>query len=237
MSIFQFKSFTLDQNQCGMKISTDAVILGVWSDFSNDKTLLDIGTGTGLLSLIAAQKNKNLKVIAVEIEKDAANQAKNNFLSNRWKERMIAEHIDFFRFASSNHVEKFDHVICNPPFYESGKYSAIISPKRSMARVNDQLPFSKLFETVDTLMHHQSKFSILVPFTEKDIFIEHSKPYFHLNRTLHIFPKPHKKVNRVLMEFGKNKLKSVTESLTIRNTHNRYTEAFLDMHKDFYLFC
>lgn len=237
MSKFQFKSFALDQSLCGMKISTDAVLLGVWSDFSCDNTLLDIGTGTGILSLIAAQKNKKLKVTAVEIEQDAANQAKNNFLNNKWKDRMLVEHIDFFRFASSNQVVQFDHIICNPPFYESGRYSSINSPKRSIARVNNQLPFSKLFETVDTLMHHQSKFSILVPFKEKDIFIELSKPYFHLNRQMHIFPKPLKNANRILMEFGKNKQKNITESLVIRNTNNHYTEAFLEMHKDFYLFC
>ncbi len=160
---FRFKQFQVDQGRCAMKVTTDGCLFGAWvadkiSQLENANRMLDIGTGTGLLSLMVVQENQNATIDAVEINDEAFSQASENFSSSPWNDRITAIHADAIGFKSS---ERYDIIFSNPPFYENELKSP--DPARSLAH-HDGMGFKELLTTIDMNLSLSGKFFILSPF-------------------------------------------------------------------------
>src|SRR5664279_1596216 len=143
---FRFKHFSVDDSKCAMKVGTDGVLMGAWADVSAAEKILDIGTGCGLIALMAAQRS-NANITAIDIDEDATLQSKENFLSSPWHERIEAIHATVQQFQPDF---LFDLIICNSPFFKN----ALKTPyhERNLARHNDTLPFDSLVSSVNRLL-------------------------------------------------------------------------------------
>jgi tRNA1Val (adenine37-N6)-methyltransferase len=230
---FQFKQFIVYQDKAAMKVSADAVILGAWADFSFAKNILDIGTGTGLLSLMAAQKSE-AEITAIEIDEDSVKQAKNNFDLSPWKNRIHLVHNSFQNFAIQS-TKKFDLVICNPPYFNSTYQSP--NKSRNTARQDKQLPLSDLFSAVKKILSPIGKFYIIYPFAQKHTLLkEAEKESLYPLKILEIKTKPGKAPNRIVICFTTKNSTAITEQLHLRDELTKeYSNEYRNLTSDFYL--
>ncbi|MEA3451540.1 MAG: methyltransferase, partial [Bacteroidota bacterium] len=150
MSEFKFKQFTIKQDKTAMKVSTDSVLLGAWFDFNHPKKILDVGTGTGLLAIMAAQKFPNSKITAVEIDNEAFIEAEENIKNCRWNKIIEVFQVDFIDFSKKEQT-KYDLIVSNPPYFENQLRSTDI--KKRIARHTDTLTFADLIKSVEKLMN------------------------------------------------------------------------------------
>ncbi len=165
---FVFKQFTILQDKCAMKVGTDAVLLGSWVNTSNTKKVLDIGTGTGIISLMLAQKS-DATIDAIDIDANACMQALQNASNCRWKDRIHIHHISLQQFAASSD-HRYDLIVSNPPYFvDSSKAS---EESRTNARHTDQLPFDDLLNGVLNLLSPEGKFYVILPTKESQVFRE-----------------------------------------------------------------
>ncbi|MCK4663910.1 MAG: methyltransferase, partial [Bacteroidales bacterium] len=163
-----------------MKIGTDSVLIGTWADCINLKNILDIGTGTGIIALMMAQRSDAL-ITAIEIDHESYKQAKENVLNSAWTEQIFVKHISLQEFTENN-TEKFDLIITNPPYFKNSFKPPDIS--RKIARHNDLLSFEELVYCVSKLISENGFFSLIIPYTESDNFInianKHNLHYSYL---------------------------------------------------------
>lgn len=229
---FRFKQFTIYQDRTAMKISTDGIVLGACCEFGKAKKVLDVGTGTGLLSLMAAQKSQ-ADITAVEINQDAYNQAIENVEKSKFASRIKVVNGDFIKLFSDS-AEHFDYIVSNPPFFRNSLKSS--SQGRSIARHEDSLPFEKFVPTVARLLTSGGTFSVILP--------ESERLYFNrlcIANGLHICGKTIVKSFensdplRVILHFSKSFLPMKQEVLVIYSSHNVYTQSFKELVKDFYI--
>ncbi len=234
-SFFKFKQFTVQQDRCAMKVCTDACVFGSWVPIENAERILDIGAGTGLLSLMAAQRNKNARISAVELDLDAFSQATENI-----KNSTFADRIQIFHTAIQDFLppEKFECIISNPPFFQSDLRSP--DAKVNLAHHADSLTFQELLNAVNKLLTQTGRFSILLPVEEGIIFQELAeKSGLVLIRKLTLFHQNGKKAFRSIMvyrqrEYADNRL--VSDDLFIYNEDGKtYHPEFAELMKDFYL--
>ncbi len=231
---FQFKKFTIQQDKAAMKVGTDGVLLGTWCSVEGKKNILDVGCGTGLISLMMAQRNVNAHIQAIEIDEDAAQQAYENASKTEWDHRIEVHHISFQDFVASE-AEKYDLIVSNPPFFtDSLKNDSL---KKSMARHDESLSFSDLLSGVSEVLHKDGCFSVVLPFDQKEIFVLLAKINgLYLNRIMYVKPTPTKEVKRVLMEFSFYNITIVEEELIVEEFgRHQYSEKFKELTKDFYL--
>lgn len=229
---FRFKQFTIYQDRTAMKISTDGIVLGACCEFGKAKKVLDIGTGTGLLSLMAAQKSQ-ADITAVEINQDAYNQAIENVEKSKFASRIKVVNGDFIKLFSDS-AEHFDYIVSNPPFFRNSLKSS--SQGRSIARHEDSLPFEKFVPTVARLLTSGGTFSVILP--------ESERLYFNrlcIANGMHICGKTIVKSFdnsdplRVILHFSKSFLPMKQEVLVIYSSQNVYTQQFKNLVKDFYI--
>ncbi len=217
-----------------MKITTDSVILGAWANSENPQKIFDIGTGTGVLALMAAQRFTNAEVTGIEIVKEAADEAAENFKNSPWANRLKIIIADFKEYAKRS-KEKFDLIISNPPYFENQLRSP--DKKKSLVRHTDQLSYEDLFSSAKKIMNQAGKFCLILP---ANIFDKISKiaekNNFFISKIVKIYPKPNKDFNRLLLEFSQKQTDLQVDTLTIRNEDNSYTAEYLRLTKDFYLF-
>lgn len=215
-----------------MKVCTDACILGAWANASQATTLLDIGTGTGLLSLMMAQRYPLLKIEAIEIDESAAKQAKENFYNSPWNDRLTIIEGDVKQFSLSAN-KKYEHIICNPPFYND--HLKPDDKANAVARHSEQLTLEELAEAVCKLLLLQGKFSVLLPPDEMKQLetILLSKKLF-LNSQLFIKDRMELPVIRVVGEFSFNTSSTATETLIIKENEQDYTKEFKKLLSDYY---
>ncbi len=232
---FQFKQFAITQNNAAMKVGTDSVLLGAWAIINQNERVLDIGTGTGLLSLMLAQKvDGNCIIDAVEMDEEAILDAEANFENCKWKESITLYTIDFNNYSTQN---SYDVIISNPPFFE-GLAPNITS--RSIARnASDKLSYKNLLERASNLLRKEGRFYLIIPkeYYEKVIKIG-LNTNLKLNRQLNIKPKNNKPINRVLIELVKNldtAIPTKKHELVVRNSNNKYTPEHIAFTKEFYL--
>jgi len=232
-SWFQFKQFMINQDKTAMKVGVDSVLLGSWVSFSNSKNILDIGAGTGLLSFMAEQKS-NAKITAIEIEKNAFLQCKENILLNKKENNIEVYNISIQEFAN-NYNKKFDHIICNPPYFENSFLSE--NNLKNTARHTNELSYNELTVSVDKLLSKDGIFSVILPFEKRDIFVQLSiQSKLFCFREIIIFPKENKQANRIILEFSKLEKEFITERIIIRDSEtNQYTTQYKELTKDFYL--
>jgi tRNA1Val (adenine37-N6)-methyltransferase len=221
------------QHKSAMKVSSDSVLLGGWADCCEKKTILDIGTGTGLIALMTAQRSK-ADVHAIEIDPLAYNEAFINAFNSPWRERITVEHISLQQFIVKTN-QKFDFIISNPPYYKNSYKSE--KKERNTARNTESLPYTILIEGVSKLLTPNGSFSVILPCEAgqelieiaflKDLFCQR-KCFVKLNKL-----KPN---YRVMIEFGFEYSKTHESTLCIENeNHKGFTDQYKKLLKDFYL--
>ena len=167
---FKFKQFSVAQDRCAMKIGTDGVLLGAWVSLENNpESILDIGAGTGIISLQLAQRSTTKTVDAVEIDDDAYEQCSENFEASPWGDRLFCYHASVQEFASEIE-EKYDLIVSNPPFFSEDYKSD--NDARDIARFNDALPFQHLVVCASHLLSEKGVFAVILPKKEEEHFIQ-----------------------------------------------------------------
>lgn len=230
---FVFKQFTVNQDQCAMKIGTDAVLLGAWTPVNNNPfSILDIGAGTGVLSLILAQRSHAELIDAIEIDDNAYEQCVDNFEQSPWGDRLFCYHASLEEFVDEID-DKYDLIICNPPFYSENYKTE--NKQRDLARFQDAMPFDHLLEGVSKLLTKHGTFSVVIPFKETSKFIEIASNFnLFPNTILHVKGTPTSETKRSLIEFSLTKSELITKSLIIENRRHEYTQDYINLTKDFY---
>ncbi|WP_250433240.1 tRNA1(Val) (adenine(37)-N6)-methyltransferase [Hanstruepera flava] len=231
---FKFKEFTVHQDRCAMKIGTDSVLLGSWATLKhNPFSILDIGAGTGVLSLILAQRSQAEVIDALEIDDAAYEQCVENFESSLWGDRLFCYHASLQEFTEEID-DKYDLIISNPPFYSENYKSE--NNERDLARFQDAMPFEHLLYSVSQLLSEQGVFSVVIPYKEENTFIELAKE-IHLfpNRILQVKGSTTTETKRSLIEFSFLPKELKKEFLTIETSRHQYTPEYIKLTKDFYL--
>ncbi|MEZ4793419.1 MAG: methyltransferase [Gelidibacter sp.] len=231
---FTFKQFNINQDRCAMKIGTDSVLLGAWTSIENNPySILDIGAGTGILSLMLAQRHHSETIDAIEIDDDAYEQCVENFEQSPWSDRLFCYHASLEEFADEIE-DQYDLIISNPPFYSSTYKSD--NEQRDLARFTDAMPFRHLIESVSKLLSKNGRFSVVIPLSEeKDFIVLASKEYLFPNRILRVKGSPTSDIKRSLIEFSFEETTAKLEELTIETSRHQYTEDYIKLTKDFYL--
>ncbi|NWL14328.1 methyltransferase [Pseudoalteromonas sp. Scap03] len=230
MSGFAFKQFKVEHDQCAMKVSTDGILLGAWADLSDASSLLDIGTGTGLLALMCKQRVPDLKVSAVEVDEAAYQQAVKNCQQSPWPDISIY-HQGIQHFAAET---KFDCVISNPPYFNHSLKSD--NAARNAARHTDGLSFAELIAAFKRLTHKQAHFNLILPSKEAQLFITLAQQQgLYLNAHCKVKTTPSKVFSRSLMRFSSIKTELQQTVLCIKDENNTYTADYVGLCKAFYL--
>ena len=235
MSVFQFKQFSVNQDQTAMKIGTDGVLLGAWTPIENNPiSILDIGTGTGIIALMLAQRCDAEQIDALEIDESAYEQAVENFENSPWGDRLFCFHAGLDEFIEEPE-EEYNLIVSNPPFFSEDYRSA--NEQRDLARFQEAMPFEELVEAADLLLSENGIFSVIIPFNEEDRFIE-------LCAEVELFPikitrvkgTPNTKIVRSLLAFKRFELAILTsDELVIEINRHEYTSEYIALTKDFYL--
>ena len=234
MSKFKFKKFTINQDRCAMKVGTDGVLLGAWCPIDNNPfSILDIGAGTGILSLILAQRSNAFQIDAIEINEDAYEQCVENFESSPWGDRLFCFHAGLDEFLEEPEDE-YDLIISNPPFYTEDYKTE--NEQRDLARFSDALPFEDLVEAAHLLLSENGIFAVIIPFKEEEKFIALAKDFeLHPFKITRVKGTPTTEIKRSLLAFSKTQKQTLIDELIIETARHQYTEEYIDLTKDFYL--
>ena len=231
---FIFKQFTIQQNRCAMKIGTDGVLLGAWAPIENKtNSILDIGSGTGVIALQLAQRSGAETIDAIEIDADTYEQCSENFEASQWADRLFCYHASLQEFVSEVDAT-YDLIVSNPPFYSENYTSKDL--KRNLARFSESLPFQHLLVCVAHLLSPNGTFATILPRKEEG-------PFIHNAKTLGLFPYKICRVKgteisdekRSMVAFSRKIKNNHTEILAIEKERHVYTKDYENLVKDFYL--
>ena len=230
---FRFKQFVVEQGKCAMKVGTDGVLLGAWAEFPATGRILDLGTGTGLISLMAAQRSQ-AEVVAVDISAEACEQAAENVEMSPWKERIAVVHQDV-KEMGGEYKGSFDCVVSNPPYFrEDIKCPGQL---RNTARHTDELNFNQLVVAASVLLKENGTLSVVLPADAASEFIaEASSQRLSLCRQTWVHTKPNALAKRVLMTFSKSQeVTTEVAHMTIHEADHSFSKAYQDLTESFYL--
>lgn len=234
---FQFKEFIVNQDKSAMKIGTDAVLLGTWCSVDHYlDTILDIGSGTGIIALMLAQRSDALTIDAVEIDENAYEQTFANFEESDWADRLYCYNSSFQEFAKeiAEEEETYDLIVSNPPFYTDNFETE--NDARNKARFTSSLSFLELITGVVKILSSNGKFAVVIPYKEEEIFINLAKENkLFLNRICRVQGNPTSEIKRTLLEFSFYQSEITEEHLIIEIERHQYTEQYISLTKDFYL--
>ncbi len=233
MSAFRFKQFSVSHDKCAMKVGTDGVLIGAWANHHHPSTILDIGTGSGLISFMMAQRFHDAKITGVDIDQQAILQAKENQITNPWKERIEFLHQSLSEFSQSS---SFDLIVSNPPFYDGTNTSG--NKQRDLARQNNSLPPTLLLQKVADILNRSGVFCCILPSAIASYYEKEANKVGLFNqKELSVRGNHLKPTKRILMQFGFEKRIKTTEELVIETEKRHvYTAQYLSLVKDFYLF-
>lgn len=211
---FRFKQFTIQQDRCALKVGTDGVLFGAWVNYAGATRILDIGTGTGVLALIAAQRNLNAMVAAIEIDDASAEQAAENAAASPWVDRVRVHRMDVRRMQIT---EPFDLIICNPPYYAG--YSSAADVRVGLAKHSEELLFPELIDAVDRMLSPEGRFAVIIPLSRESEFKQEaaSAGLSPIRRCVVKYV-AHRPAKRVLIEFDRAGGNVREEELTIEAT-------------------
>jgi tRNA1Val (adenine37-N6)-methyltransferase len=233
--MFTFKQFSIQQLQTAMKVGTDGVLIGAWTPIEHHpNTILDIGTGTGLIALMLAQRTNAEQIDALEIDENAYEQSVDNFENSPWGDRLFCFHAGLDEFMDEPE-DQYDLIVSNPPFYAEDYKTE--NKQRDLARFQDALPFEDLVEAADLLLSENGIFAVIIPFKEETRFID-------LCAETELFPvkvtrvkgTPNSETKRSLLAFKRYELPVLTpDELIIETARHQYTPEYIELTKDFYL--
>ena len=230
---FEFKQFTINQSRCAMKVGTDAVLLGAWIQIEGAESILDIGTGTGVIALMMAQKSTAM-ITAIDIDASACEQSKENIGNSPWPDRIKVLNESLQQFTINNQ-HKFDLIVSNPPYFVDAYKSS--EEARNQARHADQLPFNEFINCAKLLLHEKGKICIILPTRESIKCRELAAAnQLYLTRIMHIKTTEYKDEKRQLLQFELINKKLVDETLVIeQDERHNYSKEYKELTKDFYL--
>ena len=241
---FAFKQFKIHQDRCAMKVGTDGVLLGAWTEVKGATSILDIGTGTGVIAIMLAQKTAKTSeenpveadciIHAVEIDDVAVEQAQENMTDSPFAQRLTVFHDSIQHFAKTN-PDKYDLVVSNPPFFTGGTLSS--TGDKTNVRHTVKMPHGELLNATRGLLHKNGRFCVILPLIEGLRFIEIAGTYgFYLTRRSDVRPKADKGIERLLLQFELSNRTFTHDELIIQNSPDErdYTEGYRELTKDFY---
>jgi tRNA1Val (adenine37-N6)-methyltransferase len=229
---FSFKQFTIHQERAAFKVGTDGVLLGAVADITGVKRILDIGSGTGLVSIMLAQRC-NAEIVALEPDHDSYLQACENVNQCKWNNRVKVEYTDLQNYKPGK--EKFDLIVTNPPYFVDSLKSP--DPRKSATRHNDSLTSDEILKCVIKLLEDDGRLQMIMPYVEGSVFIAEAQQHgLYCNNILKIRPLPATEIKRLILTFTRQKLKVTEKFLTIEHGKRHvFTEEYINLTKDFYL--
>ena len=229
--IFRFKQFEIAQEQTAMKVGTDGVLLGAWADLTHAKNILDVGTGTGLIALMCAQRKSDATIEALEIDPDAARQADENFNNSKWHQRLNLIQADFNNFTSG---KKYDVIISNPPYFD--EQSENPDKQRNIARHTAYLSLETLLKKSKELLEENGNIQLILPagkLSQLQQIIEEEKLF--LNKICFVKGHQNAKIKRILVKITGMPSKLEEQHLIIEKSRHVYTDDYIRLTRDFYL--
>ena len=238
---FQFKQFSIWHDQCAMKVNTDGILLGAWSQLHSAQNIADIGTGTGLIALMLAQKDhdygciKKASITAIEIDPKAAQQASFNVEQSPWHKQVNIVELSFQQYAEQSN-ERFELLVSNPPYFTNSLKAP--DKSRDTARHNDSLSFSDLLTSAQTIATEDAHFYLILPCEEADKLLSIAGQHgWFLSHHCLVSTVTDKQATRSLLQLTNQEVSSVkTSNITIRDRNNNYTQEFVELCRDYYLF-
>lgn len=229
---FRFKKFTVAHARSTMKVGTDAVLLGAWVHVGNAQQMLDIGTGSGTIALMVAQRSVDTANIdAVEIEETDALQAEENFTSSPWRSRIHLHHVAIQQFRPYKY---YDVIISNPPYFNNSQKPP--DTKRHQARHTITLPYDELIAATLRLLNTDGSFNVILPFTEGLHFIDMAKQQgLFCSRQFSFRTKAQKPIERWLLEFRKTEITLETGEIVLYKDNEKWSDEYVNLTSDFYL--
>ncbi len=230
---FRFKEFTVYHDRCAMKVGTDGVLLGAWTNLENTNKILDIGSGSGLISLMIAQRNSNAFIHAIDIDPDAIEQTRINIENSRFANRITSECISLADHTWKS-TERYDLIVSNPPFFADSLKSP--DHKRTIARHTDTLIIEDLIRDAARLLADNGRISLIYPIEYKErlmgLAMENA---LFVTRITDVYPTPTSKPKRILIELSKEDRGAEENNLIVEIDRHVYSDQFVELLRDFYL--
>jgi tRNA1Val (adenine37-N6)-methyltransferase len=233
---FHFKQFTIHHDRCAMKVGTDGVVLGAWAPLPEEGRVLDIGTGSGLMALMMAQRGRLLHVTGIDIDAEAVLQARENVAASPFADRVAIDHLSLQELMSdASQASAFDAIVCNPPFFES----SLLPPdaQRALARHTTSLPFNELIQGARLLLRSGGLFSVILP---TDSFDEFRRLCFveslYVKAAVLVQTSARKTPKRVMACFVKDEIQEATTDTLILTEAGTRSADYRRLTDDFYLY-
>ncbi len=231
---FRFRQFTIYHDKCAMKVGTDGVLLGAWCNVEGAMAVLDVGTGSGLIALMVAQRNQNCIVDAIDIDRPSFLQASENAARCRWSKRIRMHHSSFNDYHNK-HNKDYDLIVSNPPWFQNSLTNP--DPVRSGARHSHSLSMDDLIYGVEKLLTSTGRYCMIMPVPEAEIFIEKATAGgLYCRKITSVHPNPEKPAKRYLLEFRRDPGQVERSQLILElEKRHKYSDQFKKLTGDFYL--
>lgn len=250
MGVFRFKKFEVVNERSAMKVNTDGVLLGAaMTILPSDKTMLDVGTGTGTIALMAAQRLssvilsspvilnevKNPCIDAIDIDEASASEASANFINSPWNSNLKAHHLPLEEFAASTETV-YDLIFSNPPYFEDS-LTAPDERKSTARHTSDGLSYRDIFEFAKDRLSANGRVSLVLPADQEAALTRYARMCgLYLFRILRVRTVPRKAPSRIIAEFSRTRCAELSEELLTIQDEGKYTQEYLSLTGDFYLF-
>lgn len=246
MGVFRFKEFEVVNERSAMKVNTDGVLLGAaMTILSSDMTMLDVGTGTGTIALMAAQRHngmpvvlsevKDLRIDAIDIDEASASEAAANFSNSPWSTSLIAHHCPLEEFAASADT-RYDLIFSNPPYFEDS-LTAQDERKSTARHTSDGLSYRDIFEFAKDRLSENGRVSLVLPADQEAALTRYARMCgLHMFRILRVRTVPRKAPSRMIVEFSRSRCAEPAQELLTIQDEGKYTQEYLSLTRDFYLF-
>lgn len=230
--VFRFKQFSVRNELSAMKVGTDGVLLGAWADVTEASDVLDVGAGSGVISLMVAQRSKAM-VTAIEIDSEAASEAEANVMASPWRERIMVVNDDFVKWTTVTD-RRYDHIVSNPPFFANG----IVAPdsSRALARHGNGLDYDSLISSASRLLTATGILSMISPADRKDdILFSVEMARMKVSRITEVSSVEGQEPVRLLWELRPMPVATVVDRMSIRDNAGNYSSQYVELTRDFYL--